>query len=142
MDVPLNRTMDEAERCQRQRQHIFVVNGASEFLDIVRELLESEEYNVTTTNFVPQTFDVIVALDPSLVILDLAIHVRAGWELLEQLHNAVVTNTIPVIVVSTVPEYLERVQADGARYGAQRFLGKPFDIDDLLGAVAELIGPA
>jgi CheY-like chemotaxis protein len=134
--------MDEAERSQRQRQHIFVVNGASEFLDIVRELLESEEYNVTTTNFVPQTFDVIVALDPSLVIIDLAIHVRAGWELLEQLHNEVVTNAIPVVVVSTNPEYLERVQADAARYGGQRFLGKPFDIDDLLGAVNELIGPA
>jgi CheY-like chemotaxis protein len=49
--------MNAAERHQRERQHIFVVSGASEFLDIVRELLESEEYNVTTTNFVPKTFD-------------------------------------------------------------------------------------
>jgi CheY-like chemotaxis protein len=83
-----------------------------------------------------------VVLEPSLVIIDLAIHLQAGWDLLEQLHAAVVTNDIPVFVVSTDPEYLERVQADGARYGGQRFVSKPFDIDDLLGAVADLIGPA
>ncbi len=142
MDGLRERTMSEAELRQRERQHIFVVNGASEFLDIVRELLESEHYNVTTTNFVPKTFDQIVVLEPSLIILDLAIHVQAGWDLLEQLHADAVTNGIPVIVVSTVPEYLERVQADVARYGGQRFLNKPFDIDDLLNAVTELVGAA
>lgn len=135
-------TMSAVERRQQERQHIFVVNGASEFLDVVRQLLESEDYNVTTTNFVPKTFDQIVSLGPSLVIIDLAIHVRAGWDLLEKLRADVVTNGIPVIVVSTVPEYLDRVQEEGDRYGGQRFLSKPFDIDDLLAAVDELIGPA
>jgi hypothetical protein len=38
---------------QMRRQHIFVVNGSAEFLDVVRELLQDEHYNVTTTNFVP-----------------------------------------------------------------------------------------
>ena len=58
--------MDAAEARQRERQHIFVVNGASDFLDVVRELFEGEGYNITTTNFVPKTFDQIEVIGPSL----------------------------------------------------------------------------
>jgi DNA-binding response OmpR family regulator len=135
-------TMDASERRQRGRKHVFVVNGASEFLDVVRMLLEDESYNVTTTNFVPETFGLILALDPALIIIDLAIHIQSGWDLLEQLQRDALTHALPVIVVSTNPTYLEKVQADSARYGGQRFLGKPFDIAVLLAAVEELIGKA
>jgi DNA-binding NtrC family response regulator len=132
----------DSERRQRDRKHIFAVNGASDFLDVVRQLFEEEHYNVTTTNFVPKTFDQIVALEPAIIIIDLAIHVQAGWDLLERLHNDAVTNGIPVIIVSTDPKLLGAAQADFARYGGQRFIGKPFDIDDLVSAVEDLIGKA
>ena len=132
----------DAERRQQGRKHIFAVNGASDFLDVVRQLFEEERYNVTTTNFVPRTFEQIVALEPDLIVIDLAVHVQAGWDLLERLHNDAATNGIPVVVVSTDPKLLDRAQADFARYGGQRFIGKPFDIDDLIGAVEELIGAA
>jgi CheY-like chemotaxis protein len=134
--------MQDDERAQMGRQHIFVINGSPDFLDVARELLQEEHYNVTTTNFVPQSFDQIAALDPALIILDLAVGVRAGWELLERLAHAARLRDIPTIVVSTDPRYLDAVQADPARYGAHRLLRKPFDLDDLLRAVNELIGPA
>ena len=40
-----------------ERSHIFAVNGSPDFLDILRELFQQEQYNVTTTNFVPGTFE-------------------------------------------------------------------------------------
>jgi CheY-like chemotaxis protein len=52
---------------QMRRQHIFVVNGSAAFLDVVRELLQDEQYNVTTTNFVPLTFKQIETAQPSLL---------------------------------------------------------------------------
>ena len=42
-----------ATREQMARQHVYVVNGSPGFLEVVRELLQDEHYNVTTTNFVP-----------------------------------------------------------------------------------------
>ena len=137
-----SQTASAAEQRQRERQHIFAVNGASDFLDVVRSLFESESYNVTTTNYVPKTFDQILALEPALLIIDLEIRIQAGWDLLEQLHADAVTQGIPVIIVSTNPNLLEAVQANFARYGGQRFIGKPFDINDLLDAVEDLIGKA
>ena len=70
---------------------IIVVNSAPDFLDLLRELLQDENYNVTTTNFVPRTFDQIKALDPDLLVVDLIIGQRAGWDLLEPLQTDALT---------------------------------------------------
>jgi CheY-like chemotaxis protein len=70
--------MGAAERAQMRRQHVFAVNGAAELLDVIRTILEDERYNVTTTNFVPETFDLVATLRPALLIVDLAVGVRSG----------------------------------------------------------------
>ncbi len=135
-------TMGQAERRQMGRKHIFVVNGAPEFLNFVRELFQDENYNVTTTTYVPQTFDQIAVLAPDLLIVDLVVGVQAGWDLLDRLQDEAGTRGIPVIVTSTDPKLLDRVEADGARSASQRLVAKPFDIGVLLEAVEELIGGA
>ncbi len=98
---------------QMQRQHIFVVNGSADFLDVVRELLQDEHYNVTTTNFVPQTFKQIEIARPSLLIVDLIHGEMAGWDLLAELRQEAATRDIPVILVSTSKQLLEKAE-DGA----------------------------
>ena len=75
-------------------------------------------------------------------VIDLAVSVRAGWRLLERLHDDVLTNGIPVGVVSTDRRLLEEAKARTSQYGGQRFIAKPFDIDDVLAAIEELIGTA
>lgn len=130
------------EQAQGQRKHVFAVNGSPEFLDIIRELLQGEQYNVTTTNFVPKTFDQIQALGPSLLIIDLVVGDQAGWDLLERLGAGALVRDIPVIIVSTSGRNLEIMEENPNRLGGQRLLRKPFDLDDLLEAVEELIGPA
>ena len=62
--------MESREQTQMDRQHIFAINGTPKSLDILRELLQGERYNVTMTNFLPNTFDQIAALDPALLIID------------------------------------------------------------------------
>ncbi|HEX2348902.1 MAG TPA: hypothetical protein VHI51_10765, partial [Ktedonobacterales bacterium] len=66
-----NRAHDETQETQEtrqgQRQHIFAVNHDPEFLDVMRMLLQDERYNVTTTNYVPRTWEQIAALQPSLL---------------------------------------------------------------------------
>lgn len=134
--------MSAAELAQMGRKHVFCVNGSSAFLEFVRMLLEEEQYNVTTTNFVPTTFEQISALRPDLLIVDLEVGKRAGWDLLERLKLAAETNAIPLIIVSTDQHLLDRARGDANRFGGSQFIGKPFDIDELLGAVHTLIGEA
>ena len=127
---------------QMRRQHIFVVNGSPDFLDLVRELLQDESYNVTTTNFVPRTFAQIETARPSLLIVDLIHGEMAGWDLLAELRREAATSQIPVILVSTSSRLLEKAEAEHVVWGGDRYFLKPFSFDTLLQAITELIGPA
>ena len=140
--VDQRRPMGRDEHARMRRQHIFAVNGDPELLDMLRVLFQHEDYNVTTTNFVPDTFDQIAALKPDVLLVDLVWGERAGWELLEELRAGARTRGIPVVVLSTTPRYLARVKAEPDRYGGDALLEKPFVVDDILGAIRSLIGTA
>ena len=129
-----------AEREQMGRQHVFVVNGAPEFLGLVRALLQAEAYNVTTTNYLPETFDLIAEAAPDLLVVDLVVGQQAGWDLLERLHAEAVTRGLPVVVTSTDRQLLDRAQTDAARYGAHQVIVKPYDLEELLDAIQQRIG--
>jgi twitching motility two-component system response regulator PilH len=127
---------------QEARKHIFAINGSPDFLNVVRELFQEEDYNVTTTNFVPTSFEQIVAAQPDVLMVDVAVGERAGWELLEQLHVGAETTGIPVLVLSTSPRLLETAREQAERFGNHRYLAKPFDLDALLASIREMIGEA
>lgn len=112
------------------------------FLDMMRMFLQEEDYNVTTTNFVPRTFEQISGLQPDLLIIDLVVQQTAGWDLLERLNQEALTNSIPVIVVSTSPSNLEKAEAEAERFGGQLFVAKPFNLHDILDGIRSLIGSA
>ena len=127
---------------QDQRRHVFAINTSPEFLNVVRELFQEEGYHVTTTNFAPNSFAQIEALQPDALIIDIAIGQEAGWELLEQLGADADTAGIPVLVVSTDPRLLEQAQAQAGRYEHHRYLAKPLDLEAMLAAIQEMIGDA
>ena len=139
-------SMDSGARAtpeQMRRQHIFVVNGSIEFLDVVRELLQDEDYNVTTTNFVPRTFHQIETARPSLLVVDVCHGEQAGWDLVTELRQEAATRQIPVILVSTSKRNLERAQEEHVLLGGgDGYLLKPFDLDELLRMIRDLIGDA
>jgi DNA-binding NtrC family response regulator len=116
--------------------------GRRSSLDILRDLLQEAQYNVTTTNFVPRTFEQIEALGPSLLIIDLVVGQQAGWDLLERLQTEAMTRGIPVIVTSTDKRLLERAIADAPRQGGKLFMAKPMNLDELLQGIESLIGEA
>src|SRR5688500_18219578 len=127
---------------QVRRRHVFAINASPDFLNVVRVQFQDEGYNVTTTNFAPNSFAQIEALQPDALIIDIAIGQDAGWELLEQLGADADTAGIPVLVVSTDPRLLAQAEAHAARYGTHRFLAKPLDLDAMLHAIREMIGGA
>ena len=127
---------------QLARKHIFIINGSPEFLNLMRKLFQSRRYNVTTTNFVPNSFGQIASLQPDVLIVDIAQGKRAGWDLLERLHEEVATAGIPVLVVSIDGALIERARQQTARYGGNAYLEKPFSLELVLATIEDLIGQA
>jgi DNA-binding response OmpR family regulator len=133
---------ESTESAQAARKHVFVINGAPEFLNLMRKLFQAQRYNVTTTNFVPNSFHQIEALQPDVLIIDIVLGHQAGWALLERLHEEASTTGIPVLVVSIEDALLERARQQVDRYGGDAYLAKPFNIQQVLAEIDALIGAA
>jgi DNA-binding response OmpR family regulator len=75
-------------------------------------------------------------------MVDLCHSEEAGWDLLTALRQEAATQQISVILVSTSKKYLERAKEEHAIWGGNRYLLKPFDLEELLRMIQELIGKA
>lgn len=122
-----------------RQKHIFAINASPDYLNVLHEGLQEQGFSVTATNFVPKSFDQIVALQPDAVIVDVAVGERSGWDLLERLPAEAATSGIPVLITSTDPRLLDRAREQAARYATLRSLDHPFDVQALLALLREMI---
>ena len=75
---------------------------------------------------------------PALVILDIGLPGMDGWELLRRMRLDPQCGHLPVLVLTAHAQEEYRLEAD--RRGADGFMTKPFEPDDLRAAVGRLLG--
>jgi two-component system, OmpR family, phosphate regulon response regulator PhoB len=122
--------------------HIAVVDDDDEFLTLLREMLELEEWKVATYRESTVALEALKANRPDLIILDLRIDTPdAGWRLLDGLLGDEAMQTIPVIVCSAASRELDEKQAFLTELGIST-LEKPFDIDVLYNCVRAALARA
>lgn len=110
---------------------ILVINDTQEILELFKDLLEEEGYEVILSSFAPKTVYEIGSLQPDLVILDLIFgSERAGWQLLQQLRMYHPTAKIPVVVCTAARDEVREMEPQLVSHGALLVL-KPFDIDEI-----------
>ncbi len=126
---------------QMLRRHVLIINRDAALLDGARALLQDELYNVTTTSLVPRTPWMIQALQPDLIVVDLAFDEPVLWKFVENLVTAPHTQNIPLIFTSADPDLLERAQRIPRLMGRRFTFLKPFRATDLVDCVPALIGP-
>ena len=72
---------------------------------------------------------------PDLIVLDVMLPGLSGIEVLEVLKTETALSSIPVVVITA----WSHAEIDAQVAGADRFVSKPFDPDDLSNAVQELL---
>lgn len=112
---------------------VLVVDDESDIREAVAEVLSFEGYQVLDASDGAEALAKARAYHPGLVLLDLMMPRMDGWEFRRvQKHDPEVSR-IPVVVLSAMgPESLR--DADG-------YVGKPFDMDDLVSAVRRYATP-
>jgi CheY-like chemotaxis protein len=114
---------------------ILVVDDDPSILAVVADILESEGYRVSTASNGMDGLEMMQLSPFELVILDMRMPMVDGWSFTSFL-DAIETN-VPILVVTAADnahEWAEEV-------GAARYLKKPFELPELLGAVSDIIGP-
>ncbi len=75
---------------------------------------------------------------PDIVFLDVVLPGRSGFEICRTIKSQVETNKIPVVICSTKNTDLDRFW--GMKQGADLYLSKPVERNDLLEALQKLVG--
>jgi CheY-like chemotaxis protein len=137
-----NQAADTTLPEQMDRCHVFVVNSDPAFLEAVRGMLQSNRYNVTSTNLVPQTFAMVHAAGADALVIDLATGETELWELVDHLMADEQTRQLPVVFTASDPQMLDQAETHPWPSGGRFHLLKPFDPTLLGDVIHALIGPA
>jgi DNA-binding response OmpR family regulator len=92
--------------------------------------LEAEGYQTLSARDGRAALDEVREHHPSVVLLDIMMPVMDGWAFLEELQALPADERPRVIVVSARSSLRDRAKA--AELGADAFVAKPFNVDDLL----------
>ena len=95
-----------------------------------------ENHEPTIVNDSSKALDVAGAINPDLITLDLMMPVVSGFELCERLRQDPRFAKTPIMIVSAKDDSASKERA--IQLGANAYLTKPFNVDELLGKIKEL----
>jgi CheY-like chemotaxis protein len=110
---------------------VLVVEDEPDIAEALRDLLESEGYDVACAGHGREALDEIERAKPDVIVTDVMMPVMNGNEMLAELSRRGHSD-IPVIVTSAAT-------SDAAWPIAATFLGKPFTFDELLLLIRQLV---
>jgi DNA-binding response OmpR family regulator len=110
---------------------ILVVDDEPDILEFVKAILEDEGYTVATASKGEYVETLHNGGLPDLILLDVLLSGKDGRSIARQLKNQEDTKHIPIIMFSAHPN-AERTAREA---GADDFISKPFEIEDLLGKI-------
>jgi DNA-binding response OmpR family regulator len=114
-----------------KQKRIMIADDDPGIVDAVEMLLEFEGYEVTSTVDGSTVLDMKDEL-PDLLLLDIWMSGEDGRDICRKLKSINSTKNIPVIMISASRD----IKASAMAAGADDFLAKPFEMDELLKKIA------
>ena len=118
-------------------RHILVVEDSPLIQRLVAVCLRTLGRPLVEAGDGPSAIDAILADPPDLVILDIGLPGCDGWQVLDRVRSEPHVAGIPVLVLTAHAQEEFRIQA--SRSGADAFMTKPFEPDDLRRSVESLL---
>jgi excisionase family DNA binding protein len=109
---------------------VLLVDDDEKVRELVRVNLEFEGYVVREAASAEDGLAAIEEAKPDLILLDVMMPHVDGWEMLRRVQERYGAGEIPVVMFSGKVD--EQAQALAASSGAQGFVGKPFDLQNLI----------
>jgi adenylate cyclase len=112
---------------------ILVADDRADNVELVRDLLTMEGYQVLSAADGQEALDRIRQHLPDLILLDLDMPILNGYQVCERIKADPATADIPVLMLTAWADPEQRVK--GLQLGAEDYLAKPFDYRELLARV-------
>lgn len=119
-------------------KHVLLIEDEPNINEAIRFILRREGWTVTSHDEGGGALEVIRDARPDLLILDVMLPGRSGFDILRDLRADPALENLPVMMLTAKSQHRDREQAD--QFGVSCFMSKPFANADFLTSVRELLG--
>jgi DNA-binding response OmpR family regulator len=115
------------------KKRVLIVDDERAILTVLGIRLRVSGYDVVTASNGEQALDLVKSRCPDIVLLDVIMPGMDGFEVLQKLRAV---SELPVIVISAKSENVRKALS----LGANDFLAKPLDVDEMVRKIEGLLG--
>lgn len=119
-------------------KRILVVDDDNDILEVIEEIFTYEGFEVRSLGETNNIFSEISSFSPDVIIIDYILKGINGGEICHQIKVNPYTSKVPVILMSAYP----RVFNSLGDYGCNSFIAKPFDLNEIINRIHNLISPS
>jgi putative two-component system response regulator len=134
---PMQKKVQGSPHPADTRGYVLVVDDDPQNRRVLDSFLKSENYRVTEAENGEQALAALREREFDLVLLDVMMSGMNGFEVCRRIKSRDSTRFIPVILVTALDDSKSKIQ--GIESGADDFLTKPFDFEELSARSASLI---
>ncbi len=116
---------------------ILVVDDSPTILSLVTQALAGTGHNIITASNGEEAITKALAEHPDLVVLDVVMPQKNGYQVCRHLKTQAETKDIKIILLSSKSQQADRFW--GLKQGADAYLTKPFQQAELLAIVAQFV---
>ena len=117
--------------------NILIVDDDLKMTELLKTLLQLEGYMPTAVNDSTKAIQVAGSVEPDLITLDLMMPGLDGFGLCELLQQDPRLTNVPILIISARDDLESKQRA--LKAGAKAYVTKPFQIDELLQKIRDLI---
>jgi two-component system, chemotaxis family, chemotaxis protein CheY len=123
--------MSAAQACTQASPRVLVVEDQDDIREFVAFVLQNEGYCVATANNGAVALEEVGRKPVGVVLLDMRMPVMDGWAFADAYRRRPGPHA-PIVIVTAAQDAAARA----AQIKADGYLGKPFELEDLLSVVA------
>ncbi|SOE22141.1 Signal transduction histidine kinase [Spirosomataceae bacterium TFI 002] len=112
-----------------QKKNLLIVEDDADLAQYLTSIL-NPIYNIQVARNGQEGVNLALANIPDLIISDVMMPIKDGFELCDELKNNILTSHIPLTLLTAKSSSASRLE--GLRYGANAYLSKPFVKEELL----------
>lgn len=137
--VRATRTSDDPTAGVRASKTILVVDDDPDLLHVVRAVLRRGGWTVVTCSDPREAAPLVADRRPDGLVLDVNMPGLSGLDVLRELRAGIPGGRLPTLFLSAQSTTADRIE--GLRVGADDYLAKPFDPEELSLRLERLVGP-